>query len=292
MAMKAKDLDIRVRNGAIGWRHIESEYLDVVEDILDTLVPDGPYAYTVSPGTVAAADGYAIPAGTIPHQTFVSTKQGLRESYESLHRFSAVRGMEAIAEVRGDWYTFFYGLGEGLVKPTGQIVYSPTILLFPTMGKDGITGELFWSRTGVGACYDGGREGPLAVQTAILAKHEGLLEALRNADAAAVASFYDPGAQIGIRDYLDDAPTLVDLHSADEFKHYLERFFARFRIVDIGVVQRLVQDWFVFCELLWVVEDRQNPGRTLSFYTADHGEMRSDGLLATRIGFGTDAVTL
>lgn len=291
MATKATDLDIRVRNGAIGWRHIESEYLDVVEDVLETLVPDGPYAYTVSPGTVAAASGVALPPGTIPHQTFVSTREGLRESYESLHRFSAVQRMEAIAEIRGEWYVFFYGLGEGLVKPTGQLVYSPTMLLFPTMGKDGITGELFWSRTGVGPFYDGGREGPLAIQTAILAKHEALIEALRNADTAAVAGFYDPGAQFGIRDYLSDAPDLVDLHSAEEYRSYLDRFFARFHVLDIGLAQRLVQDWFAFCELLWVVEDRET-GRRLRFYTADHAEMRPDGVFASRIGFGTDPIEI
>jgi hypothetical protein len=96
---------------------------------------------------------------------------------------------------------------------------------------------------------------------------------------------------LGFRDYLSSEPDLIDLHSAEEYKKYLERFFARFRILDISVAQRLVQDWFVFCEYLWIVEDVQTKQK-LSFYTADHAEIRPDGLFASRIGFGTDPKTI
>ncbi|AZQ39067.1 hypothetical protein EJ357_41205 [Streptomyces cyaneochromogenes] len=41
--------DLRVSATATTWRHVEAEYVDVVDDILATPAPSGPYAYTISP---------------------------------------------------------------------------------------------------------------------------------------------------------------------------------------------------------------------------------------------------
>ena len=167
--------------------------------------------------------------------------------------------MEAIAEIRGDWYAFMYGIGEGMVHTTGDLVYSPTAVLFPTMGKEGITGELFWTRTAVGAPYDGGRTGPLASETAILARHEELVEALRRADAAGVASLFHPDSQTGIRDYINETGTLIGLPSSKLLEDYLNVFFDCFTIVEIDVVQRLA-DAACSRKMRWIVEDAKAPG--------------------------------
>jgi len=248
------------------------------------LVPDGPYAYTVTPQP--AADG------AIPHQEFVTDLPALRRSYEDMHRISSVRGLKAIAEIRGDWYVFTYGLGEGFVKSTGTVMHSPTAILFPTMGKDGITGELIWKRTGVGPSFTGDNEGPLAVETALLERHEAYLDCLRSSDARGAADLHHPNAQIGIRDHVTDSGTVAGLHSRSEYRSYLEQFFSRFEVLDIQTVHRLVTDWFVFAEMLWVVAERGKPGAKYKFYTADHSEVRPDGLFASRIGHGTDRISL
>ena len=203
-------------------------------------------------------------------------------------RFTAVRGMEAIAEIRSDWYAFMYGIGEGKVHTTGELVYSPTAVMFPTMGKQGITGELFWTRTSVGAPYTGGRTGPLASETAVLARHEELVGAMRRADAAGVTKLFHPDSQTGIRDYVNETGTLIGLRSKQDLKAYLDQFFDRFTIVELDVVERLATDWFVFAELRWVVEDSKAGGNRFRFYTAEHGEVRPDGLFASRIGHGTE----
>lgn len=280
LSSTAAMLDLRVRNGDVAWAHVESEYLDVVDDILATLVPEEPYAYTVSPQLKGD--------GSIPRQHFVSSAADLRASYEDLHRVSHVRKMEAIAEFRGQWYVFNYGLGEGLAKATGDVMYTPTAVLFPTMGKMGITGELFWMRSASGAPYTGGRETPLAAETAILARHEELLNGLRAGDIDAVANLFHPDSQTGVRDYVTDSGTLAGLHSRDELRDYLDRFYKRFQVHEIQLVNRLATDWFAFAELLWVVSKRDDPGQKLYFYTAEFGEVRPDGLFASRIGHGTE----
>lgn len=280
VAAKGAEIDVRLHNGSVAWGHIESEYEDVVEDILKTLVPEEPYAYTISP--MPTADG------SIPHQRFVSTMADLRKSYEDLHRVSLVRKMQAVAEIRGDWYAFVYGLGEGLIKSTGQIVHTPTAVLFPTMGKQGITGELFWRRSATGAPFTGGRDGPLAAETAILNRHETYLEAVRKRDVRAITSLFHPAAQVGVRDHVNDTGTLADLHNAEELLRYLTSFHTRFRVLEVSSVQRLVTDWFVFAELLWIVEDINDAGKRKKFYTAEHAEVRPDGLFASLIGHGTE----
>jgi hypothetical protein len=287
---KASELDARVRSGEAAWAHIEAEVADVVDEIMATLVPEEPYAYTVAKAAsfFLPTTGAPIAAGSIPYQEFVSSKADLRASYEDLHRSTAVRPMAAVAEIRGDWYAFAYGATAGVIKATGQSVSGPTAVLFPTMGKNGITGELLWSRTGVGPPYTAGREGPLAAEIAIVERHEALLAALRSGDAGTVAGLFHPDAQIGIRDYMNDTGELVELHSAEALRRYLERFFARFEVQAISLIHRLATDWFVFAELLWIVEHKEQPGQRDAFYTAEHAEVRPDGLFASRIGHGTD----
>jgi hypothetical protein len=87
---------------------------------------------------------------------------------------------------------------------------------------------------------------------------------------------------------VDDTGTLVALHSATELEAYLERFFARFKVVELSVVNRSAGDWFVFAELFWVVENRVAPSERYRFTTAEHAEVRPDGMFAARIGHGTE----
>jgi hypothetical protein len=273
--------DIRIHNGKVAWAHIESEYRDVVEEIIATLVPEGPYAYTITP--------MILGDGSIPHQHFVTDLPSLRRSYEDMHRVAQVRGLKAVAEIRGDWYVFTYGLGEGYVKSTGDVIHTPTVILFPTMGKSGITGELIWKRTAVGAPYTGPYTGSLAAETAILELHEAYLDCLRKGDAKGAANLHHPDAQIGIRDHVTDSGTITAFHNSDEYRSHLDQFFGRFKVRDIQIVDRLAMDWFVFAELCWIVEER---GTKLRFFTADHAEVRPDGLFASRIGHGTERTAL
>lgn len=280
----SETIDGRVKSGNVAWTHIESEFLDVVDDIIGTLVPNGPYAYTLP---------WAYPEDdSVPHQVFATDMPTLRAAYEDMHRFSVVRSMQAVSEIRGDWYTFCYGLGEGMLKPTGEVTFAPTAVIFPTMGQSGITGELIWRRSARGDYYTGGREGPLAVESAALAKHEAYLDCLRGQDAAGAAALHHPDAQVGIRNYADDDAVFIGMHSAADYRTYLEKLFARYELLDVQMVERVVQDWVVFAELLWVVREKGGSGAAAKFHTVDISEIRPDGLFASRIGHGTEAASV
>ena len=277
--------DLRVRNALYAWKHIDAESADVIEEIMATLAPDEPYAYTVAP---PAEDRVS----SIPHQEFRLTRAGIQAAYEDMHRFSLSLGIDAIAEIRSDWYAFIFGLGHGMDKSTGrEHPNRPTAVLFPTMGQHGITGELFWFRTSTEAPYTGGGTGPHAAEAALLAKHDALIEAFRRNDGSAVTELFNVDAQLGIRDYVNETGTVISITGGNDLQSYLKAFFERIKVVGIDVVQRLATDWCVFAELRWTVEDLKHPGEKFTFYTANHGEVRPDGLFASLIGHGTDPVS-
>jgi hypothetical protein len=277
--------DLRVRNALYAWKHIDAESADVIDDIMATLAPDEPYAYTVAP---PAEDRVS----SIPHQEFRLTRAGIQAAYEDMHRFSLSLGIEPLAEIRSDWYAFIFGLGHGMDKATGaQHRDRQTAVLFPTMGQSGITGELFWFRTSAEAPYTGGRTSPHAAEAAILARHDALVEAFRRNDVSAVVELFNIDAQVGIRDYVNETGTVISITGGNNLELYLKEFFSRFKVVAIDIIQRLATDWCAFAELRWIVEDQKQSGEKLMFYTANHGEVRPDGLFASLIGHGTDPVS-
>jgi len=276
--------DLRVRNALYAWKHVDAESADVVEDIMATLAPDEPYAYTVAPPPEDRAS-------SIPHQEFRLTRAGIQAAYEDMHRFSLSLGIDPLAEIRSDWYAFIFGLGHGMDKATGaKHMDRQTAVLFPTMGQHGITGELFWFRTSTEAPYTGGRTGPRAAEVANLARHDALVEAFRRNEVSAVLELFNVNAQIGIRDYVNETGTVISITGRNSLESYLEELFARFKVVSIDIVQRITTDWCVFAELRWVVEDQKQSGEKFMFYTANHGEVRPDGLFSSLIGHGTEPV--
>jgi hypothetical protein len=131
--------DLQVQSAATAWKHVRAEYVDVVDDILATLAPSGPYAYTVTP---RVEEGHELPT-----QRIVTTYEEIEHSYRSMHRYAAVVAIRPVAEINTSWYTFVSGVGRGREKQTGAESERPVVVIFPTMGSEGITGELFWGRT-------------------------------------------------------------------------------------------------------------------------------------------------
>lgn len=273
-AFNIRHADPQVRSGNVAWWHISSEYVDDVDGIMDTLAPEGPYAYTV-------ANLDAQP-GKIPTQRILTTREQIHECYQNLHRFTAVRAMTAIAEIHGDWYAFMCGIGEGLNKLNGESLTTPTIVLFPTMGERGITGELFWTR-----CRGGDpqtSEADLADTLAVHAAHDRFVAALRSSDVDQLMAMSDQEIQTAVRDFVDDTGTLVELHDATALRAHLETFYATFQVDEIEIVNRYVNDWAVFAELRWRV---RRDGVCLTFRTAEIAEIDRDGVMVARIGHGT-----
>ena len=158
------------------------------------------------------------------------------------------------------------------------------------MGQAGITGELYWNRCRFGELATNPLEGSLASPMAILDLHDRFLGLLRAGDVDGIVAAGDPDVQTAIRDYVDDTGTLVELHGAEGLRDYLERFHTRYAVEEIELVHRYVAEWFVFAELRWVVRvaEGSDAGTRVVFRTAEVAEVGPDGLIAARIGHGTE----
>ncbi|MEV6595006.1 hypothetical protein [Streptomyces acidicola] len=287
---KAEELlttsDLQVQGAATTWTHVRSEYVDIVEDILATLAPSGPYAYIVNPVFEQGKE--------LPTQRIVTTYEEIEDSYRSIHRFTAVTGLRPVVELNASWYTFVSGAGQGRMKETGVESESPIIVFFPTMGSEGITGELFWIRTQQDTLAGDAADGALASRYAVGELHGELLAALREADVDAIVARVHPEVQTGARDYVAQTGTLVELHTKDELRAHLEDFYAHYAVRGIEVVNKVYDDWFFFHELRWTVEARKGPdaGAVLRYHTAEYAEVSAAGLVVARIGHGTDQLKI
>jgi hypothetical protein len=274
--------ELQVLTSKTAWKHVRAEYVDVVDDILATLAPSGPYAYTISPSVEEGKE--------LPTQRIATTYDDIAATYRNMHRYSAVVEIRPVTEIHASWYTFISGVGRGRFKATGEESERPTIVLFPTMGSEGITGELFWGRSQQGALPGDPAEGALAGRFAVARVHDKLIDALREGDVDAIAELAHPEIQTAVRDQVSHTGTLVELHTKDDLKAYLRDFYDRYDVRDVDVVNKHADEWFLFHELRWTVEARQGAeaGNVFRYHTAEFAEVSADGLLVAYIGHGTD----
>jgi hypothetical protein len=84
------------------------------------------------------------------------------------------------------------------------------------MTSEGITGELFWGRTQQGSMAGDPADGFLGARFAVGGLHETLLEAYRKGDIDMIVEKAHPEIQTGVRDYVAQTGTLVNLHTKDD----------------------------------------------------------------------------
>jgi hypothetical protein len=271
----------QVWNGELAWRHIRSEFADVVDDIVKTLAPVGPYAYSALPPPEMTNE--------VPALRIVTTLDEIELAYNNVHRRVAVRAMDAIVELRGDWYTFMYGVGEGLSKVTGETLPYRLAVLFPTLAQDGITGELFRAKWFDVPILDSEEDGLLATNRRVKGVHEQMLEAYRSNDADALAALFHPEVQTAIPDYVHETGTITELHTSEDARAYAQDFFTRFTVREVEPVSRYSSEWFVFSELSWILEGKigDRAGQTLTSRTIEISEVMPDNLISARVGHGT-----
>ena len=269
--------------------HITRETLDVVPDIIDSLVQDAPIAYiTLSE---------VRPDGTVklPHATDLV---GTREFYEIIHGTLTVLGMECALEIRGCWYTFFEGIAPTQSKATGEVNEDAEVIaLFPSTSGKGITGELVWpyrSPSELGRGFDPSapaRQGPKAGRE-VLRQHERYVEALQKSDIDGILAVLNDDAQGLFRDYVNDTGSFGLLDGKAAHRDYYQAFFDKYELLSAHVLRRVARDWYVFAEIRFEVSARagEDAGRTLAFNTAESFIPAHDGTFLVRIGHGTDAM--
>jgi hypothetical protein len=269
--------------------HIDAEIAGVIPALMDTLTPEGPYAYTIMPEV--------RPNGTVK-LPILTTREEILEAYKMIRGYSNLTSVISLTEIRGDWYTFSDNISRAEVKSTGERSATQTLGLFPSGRGRGITGELIWVRVPRAAL--GGRHQQAAaakqdredvyVREDVFLLHERYMEALRNADVDGVLDTLNDDVASAVRDYVNDTGTLTTLEGKKSHQAYYQALFDRFDIRSVVPLDRVAEDWFVFAEISITVRrrDGSDGGRDLAFNTAEFHIPANDGRFIARIGHGTD----
>jgi hypothetical protein len=271
------------RAADLSWRHIFAEFSQDPDQIAATLATDAPIAWALARESSADGGAYRFLTGT--------TIDEVRGQYQTLRKELEIHGWEPLLEIRGGWYTMSQGISTLRVAATGQMHKGETVVMFP-VGTDGILGELQVGT--VGRLPDGRApvdEDRLPLRRmAVLAEHDQYIEALRTEDVDYIVGAHFDDAAIAIRSYLADESSLLNVAGADAIRAHYTQLFQRYRVLDVQLVNRVAETWYVFAELHWTVEERGGSGRTVEFCTGDLNSINNERKYWVRTGAGTDPV--
>jgi ketosteroid isomerase-like protein len=278
-----KIAEAAVHSADEAWIHMEAEFAGKIPELMETLVAEGPYAYTIMPQV--HPDGRI----TLP---IVTTRQGVEDCYKMVRGASDLLSAEPLVDIRAPWYNFTESLNRGRIKGSDVVMERQTAAIFPTCTGKGITGELVWARMprdklGRGPkTAESGTE-DLALRRYILAAHDRYVEALRKADVEAIVDVMNEDVQGVVRDYVNETGTLTVLDGREAHRVYYKALFAMYDVQSVGIVERVVQEWYAFSELRFTMR-RRSSGDVVAFHTAEFFVPASDRRFIARIGHGTD----
>jgi hypothetical protein len=269
------------------WIHIRAEVTAADGDydkLMTTLRPDGPYGYTIQPrihgdGTVDAP--------------ILTTWDEIYVAYQEVRGRSDLLSSESLVELRSTWYVFQEAISVGHVKTEPEPSAGSHILgMFPVGSTAGITGELIWpwvprELLGKGTAPTEPVTDPIRLRRDLLALDEDYLAALAAADVEALVATMHDDVQSGVRDYVSETGALIKLEGKDAHRAYYQAFFDKFEIVSAELLDRVVQDWYLFAEVRMTVQPRDG-GSRLAFHTGEFYVTANDQRFFVRIGHGTD----
>ena len=270
------------RAAELSWKHIWAEYTQDPVRIAATLATGEPIAWTLARESATDGGAYRFVAGT--------TIDEVRGRYADLRHELEIHGWEPLLEIRSGWYTMWAGVSNIKIVASGAKHKGQTVVLFP-VGRDGILGELQIATVGRlpdgTAPADDGRVPKRRL--AVLHEHEAHLEALRAGDVEQIVAAHRHDAAVGIRNYLADESSLLNVGGTAAIRDYYIRLFDRYRVLDLHLVNRAIDSWYLFAELHWTVEERRT-GHRREFCTADLTSIDDDRKYWVRTGAGTDPV--
>jgi hypothetical protein len=268
--------------GELSWRHIFAEYTQDADQIALTLDTDAPVAWTLALESPEHGNAYRFRTGV--------TIDEVRDRYGELRSQLEIHGWEPMLEIRTGWYMMSQGVSTLKMPSTGLFHKGETVVMFP-VGTNGILGELQVGT--VGRTADG-REPPQEDRLPqrrldALSEHNAYMQALRDHDVDHIVNLHKDGAAIAIRNYLTAESSLLNVVGHDDIRAHFVALFDKYKVLDIEMVNRVVETWYVFAELRWIVEERAT-GRKLEFCTADLNSMDPERKYWVRTGAGTDPV--
>jgi hypothetical protein len=266
--------------------HVEAEIKGVIPELMETLTPAGPYAYTIMP-EVLPDGGVKLP--------IITTREDIQKAYQMIRGASDLLAVMPLTEIRGTWYTFQDNVSYGQLKGTDQRGAHETLALFPSATGTGITGELVWVRVPRSALGGGSRpadsgQEEMFVREEVFQQHERYLKALQVGDLDGVLETIHDRAASAVRDYVNDTGTLTTLEGKDAHGVYFRAFFNKYEVRSVEPLYRAAEAWYIFAEVRITagLKGRSAPDRTVSFHTAEFHMPANDGRFIARIGHGTD----
>ena len=93
-----------------------------------------------------------------------------------------------------------------------------------------------------------------------------------------------------VRDYVEDTGSLAALDDLAGLQSHYEAFFQRFEVQSVEVLERVVQDWYVFAEVRLEVLERSgdDAGTRYAFHTASLFAPGKEDKFIVQIGHGSD----
>jgi hypothetical protein len=281
------------KSGLLAWNHVRSEFTQDVPTVLATLQTGGPYTWTLpNNGFIPGDDALTYYSAT--------TLDEIRATYENMRNYVEVWDWVATTEIRGGWYTITHGVSRLRDVVKDEHLELESITMFP-VGTDGILGEVQIGDLGV-ARENRWPEVPSVPgevplprkRLEVLNLHNTLLDGIREGDVAKIMSTMRPDVATAIRNYLGDDYTVMNAKGPEQLADYYRALFERFEIVDLDIVNRIAESWFLFSEVHWTVAHRggERAGEVVEFCTADLAPIDPNGKFWVRTGAGTDPISV
>lgn len=263
------------RSQRIARHHVEMELTNAPDAILGSMRSAAPMLTAV---IEQRSDGQRL--------TTCSTPAEQREHYVENRGLMTAIGAEVFTAVGSDWYAFLHGTMSVRVHDTGATRCNEWVGLFPiTPHEETIAGEIGLSWP---PCAKRGDDHgiPSTSRSGAVATSEAWIAAVRNGDADCLSRLYVPDALGATR--APEGQAVVPLRGRPAFRTFYGALFDEFTVESVEVLARIVDRWFVFTELDWVLRDprgsrwSRRTGHVLVHTEADE--------VAIDLGYGTTAV--
>jgi hypothetical protein len=204
---------------------------------------------------------------------------GVVEHYDWLHANTAHRGWYLRSKLATDWWTLWDSRWTGMIVATEQEITTDVLSLLIVDGDRGISGEMAW------ASFTKPENQTEAERSAMLTSY---IEALKSGEVDRILSHYsDAFVGAAIRPYFGENTHFAALSDLAAVRSDFERFYSVGNVLDIGLTNWVVQDWYLFWEARWRVE--LEDGTEVGMLTVESMPLGQDGKIIGRLGTGTPA---
>jgi hypothetical protein len=272
--------------------HVAAEFGNRVPEIVATITPECRY-----PLLHRGDDGSL-------RLDVITDLDGARRYYGAMRQGLDIVASRQIRRITTDWYVFNHSIATmrhtgsiGGIAATGAEHYIQSTTLFPVT-EDGILGEVPWNRHTWREIVSGvpqrepRPDDPIAVQLRASDALEAYVAALRSGDPALLDGVITPDFRVATRNYVHGGGPMLVSETAAQAAENLRSLHRAVEVVDVTVVNRVADEWFVFGELLWRLRSRDRSAvdiegefdlRTAAIHPVD-----GRGRLVAELGYGTD----